>query len=203
MVCLVIFITTHTLIIQVYGDGANSAVTLAKMAIPTLIGRYNAETGVPELLSIGSGLNKTSGVLKASIVNNLIADDTDKALSAAQGKALNTNKADKATITTDSSDTSPEVTLADNNEYIYSNAAITDLDITLPSGLSAGFIASVVVKIPASAPTISIINTGSYTIATKGDGTWASLVLTPTCSKTVTMIFNYDGINMNVYVSEV
>ena len=111
--------------------------------------------------------------------------------------------AEKTIITTDTTDTTPEVTLADNNEYIYSNAAITDLDITLPSGLSTGFIASVVVKIPASVFTISIVNTGSYTVKTKGNGTWASLVLTPTASKTVTMIFNYDGINMNVYVSEV
>ena len=111
--------------------------------------------------------------------------------------------AEKTIITTDTTDTTPEVTLADNNEYIYSNAAITDLDITLPSGLSTGFIASVVVKIPASVFTISIVNTGSYTVKTKGDGTWASLVLTPTASKTVTMIFNYDGINMNIYVSEV
>ena len=63
-----------------------------------------------------------------------------------------------------------------------------------------GFIASVVFKSP---PTVTLTNTGSYTIATKGDGTWASLVLTPTASKTVTMIFNYDGINMNVYVSEI
>ena len=111
--------------------------------------------------------------------------------------------AEKTIITTDTTDTTPEVTLADNNEYIYSNAAITDLDITLPSGLSTGFIASVVVKIPASVFTISIVNTGSYTVKTKGNGTWASLVLTPTASKTVTMIFNYDGINMNIYVSEV
>ena len=110
--------------------------------------------------------------------------------------------AEKTIITSDTTDTTPEVTLADNNEYIYSNAAITDLDITLPSGLSAGFIASVVVKIPASVFTISIVNTGSYTVKTKGDGTWVSLVLTPTASKTVTMIFNYDGINMNIYVSE-
>ncbi len=111
--------------------------------------------------------------------------------------------AEKTIITTDTTDTTPEVTLADNNEYIYSDDAITALDITLASGYTAGFIASVVFVSPASAPTVTLTNTGSYTIATKGDGTWASLVLTPTASKTVTMIFNYDGINMNIYVSEV
>jgi hypothetical protein len=111
--------------------------------------------------------------------------------------------AEKTIITSDTTDTTPEVTLADNNEYIYSDDAITTLDITLASGYTAGFIAGVVFVSPASAPTVTLTNTGSYTVKTKGDGTWASLVLTPTASKTVTMIFNYDGINMNVYVSEV
>lgn len=111
--------------------------------------------------------------------------------------------AEKVVITTDTTDTTPEITLADNNEYIYSDDAITTLDITLASGYTAGFIASVIFISPASAPTVTLTNTGSYTVKTKGDGEWASLVLTPTASKTVTMIFNYDGINMNVYVSEV
>lgn len=110
--------------------------------------------------------------------------------------------AEKTIITSDTTDTTPEVTLADNNEYVYSNSAITTLGITLASSYSAGFIASVVFKSPSTAPTVTLTNTGSYTIATKGDGTWSSLVLTPTASKTVTMIFNYDGIKMNVYVSE-
>lgn len=110
--------------------------------------------------------------------------------------------AEKTIITSDTTDTTPEVTLADNNEYIYSDDAITTLDITLASSYSAGFIASVVFVSPASAPTVTLTNTGSYTVKTKGDGEWASLVLTPSVSKTVTMIFNYDGINMNIYVSE-
>ena len=110
--------------------------------------------------------------------------------------------AEKTIITSDTTSTTPTVSLVDNNEYVFSDDAITTLGITLSSGYTAGFIASVVFVSPASAPTVTLTNTGSYTVKTKGDGEWASLVLTPSVSKTVTMIFNYDGINMNVYVSE-
>ena len=163
------------------------------------------------------------------IADNLTTNDATKTLSAKQGKTLKdligtaladlttsvktsiilainslvTVKEDKVTITTDASSTTPTVSLVHNREYVFSDDAITTLGITLSSGYTAGFIASVVFVSPASAPTVTLTNIGSYTIATKGDGTWASLVLTPKASKTVTMIFNYDGINMNIYVSEV
>lgn len=215
------------------GDGAttigNNKVTnakLAQVANNTIKGRKSSGTGnvedltpadVRTMLNVADGANNyvlpaatTSTIGGVKIKNYLTSTDVDAALTAAQGKVLkdliddlDDAKANKPTITIDSADTTPEVTLADNNEYIFSNAAITDLDITLPSGLAAGFIASVVVKIPASAFTISLVNSGSYNIATKGDGTWSTLDLTPTASKVVTIIFNYDGINMNVYVSEV
>ena len=143
-----------------------------------------------------------SKISTSNIIDNLTSTDAAKPLSAYQGKVLNTNKEDKVTITTDSTSTTPTKSLVTNNEYVYSNSAITTLGITLASSYSAGFIASVVFISPSSAPTVTLTNTGSYTIATKGDGTWDSLELTPTASKTVTMMFNYDGINMNVYVSE-
>jgi len=111
-------------------------------------------------------------------------------------------KEDITIFTTDTTSTTPTKTLVHNNEYIFSDDAITTLGITLSSGYSAGFIASVVFISPASAPTVTLTNTGAYTIKDKGDGSWSSLVFTPTVSTTVTMIFNYDGINMNVYVSE-
>lgn len=112
-------------------------------------------------------------------------------------------KQDLPTITESSASATPTVTLADNNEYIFTNAAISAVGITLASGYEKGFIASVVFKSPASASAVTLTNTGSYTVKTKGDGEWDSLELTPSVSKTVTMIFNYDGINMNIYVSEV
>lgn len=171
-------------------DGANN------YSLPT------ATSSVLGGIKVGNGLSIASSVLSVGTVDNLTSTSTVLPLSANQGKVLNTNKEDKVTITTDSTSTTPTKSLVTNNEYVYSNSAITTLGITLASSYSAGFIASVVFKSPSTAPTVTLTNTGSYTIATKGDGTWASLVLTPTASKTVTMIFNYDGINMNVYVSE-
>ena len=198
-------------------DGAqtivNGAVTLAKMAnmaTNSIIGRITAETGEPEILS---DANVRTIINVADGANNYsLPTATDSVLGGVKigtginiiGGVINVNgKADVTTITTDAISTAPTVTLEDNNEYIYSDDAITALDITLDSAYDTGFIASVVLVSSASAPTITLINTGSYTVKTKGDGSWASLVLTPTASKTVTMIFNYDGINMNVYVSEV
>ena len=166
------------------------------------IAQYTANTS--EVTGITFTANVIGGLLSVDdIIDNLTSTSTVLPLSANQGKVLNNVKANKTTLTPDIADTTPEVTLADNNEYTYSVADITTLDITLASGYSAGFIASVVFVSSASAPTVTLVNTGSYTVKTKGNGTWASLVLTPTASKTVTMIFNYDGINMNVYVSEV
>jgi hypothetical protein len=106
------------------------------------------------------------------------------------------------TTTVSSVSTTPTATLVDNNEYIFSNTGITTLGITLSSGYSAGFISSVVFINPSSTPTITITNTGSYTLKYKGDGVSGN-VYTPTASTTATMIFNYDGINMNIYISEV
>jgi len=199
------------------GDGAqtiaNGAVTLAKMAnmaTSSIIGRKTAGTGVPEVLSKSDVLTILNVADGAN--NYSLPTATDSVLGGVKigtginivGGVINVNgKADVTTITTDAISTAPTVTLEDNNEYIYSDDAITALDITLDSAYDTGFIASVVLVSSASAPTITLINTGSYTVKTKGDGSWASLVLTPTASKTVTMIFNYDGINMNVYVSEV
>lgn len=172
-------------------DGANN------YSLPT------ATSSVLGGIKVGNGLSIASDVLSVEIVDNLTSTSTVFPLSANQGKVLNTNKEDKVTITTDSTSTTPTKSLVTNNEYVYSNSAITTLGITLASSYSAGFIASVVFKSPSTAPTVTLTNTGSYTVKTKGDGSWASLVLTPTASKTVTMMFNYDGINMNVYVSEV
>jgi len=165
------------------------------------IAQYTANTS--EVTGVTFTANVIGGLLSVDdIVDNLTSTSTVLPLSANQGKVLNTNKEDKITITADSTSTTPTKSLVDNKEYVYSNSAITTLGITLASSYSAGFIASVVFKSPSTAPTVTLTNTGSYTIATKGEGSWSSLVLTPTASKTVTMIFNYDGVNMNVYVSE-
>ena len=151
------------------------------------IAQYTANT------SAVTGVTLTVGLVGFNGLVNLESDISD----------LESGKADVTTRTTDTTSTTPTISLVTNNEYIFSDDAITTLGITLSSGYTAGFIASVVFVSPASAPTVTLTNTGSYTIKTKGDGTWASLVLTPKASKTVTMIFNYDGINMNIYVSEV
>lgn len=127
---------------------ADKAVTLSKMAninADTIIGRYTAGTGVPELLAIGSGLNTTSGVLKASIVDNLISDDTDKALSAAQGKALNTNKANIAspaftdTPTAPTAPTGTDTTQLATTEFVQQELDVHKADF-MPHGIdNAGF----------------------------------------------------------------
>ena len=105
-------------------------------------------------------------------------------------------------VETDSTTTAITQALAVNTQYIYSNTAITSLGITLSPGYSAGFIASVVFISPSSAPSFNLTNTGSYTLKLRGDGTISGTTYTPSASRTCTVIFSYDGINMNIYISE-
>lgn len=102
----------------------------------------------------------------------------------------------------DSVSTTPTAILTNYNNYIFSNAGITTLGITLSSGYSAGFMSKVVFINPSSTPVITVTNTGSYTLKYKGDGVTGN-VYTPTANTTATMKFDYDGINMNIYISEV
>ena len=76
-------------------DGAttitNKVVTLAKMAdLPTktLLGRATTGTGAPEVLSIGTGFTVDASSIKVNVLDMLTASDTDKALSANQGRIL-------------------------------------------------------------------------------------------------------------------
>lgn len=115
--------------------------------------------------------------------------------------------AGNVTVTTDSTSTNPAVSLADSNQYIYTNESIVEVSVTLVSNLSAGFISMVVFKSrvpPADSTTFVITNTGGYTLKLRGDGLISgTTVYTPSASRTCTVLFAYDGINMNVYISEV
>ena len=138
-------------------------------------------------------------VSTASIVNDLTTGGTTVPLSAEQGKTLNTGKATVTTITTDSTSTTPTQTLASNNEYRFTNAAITTLGITIPSGLATDFIASVVWRNPASTATLTVTNSSGLTLKNSGDGV-STNVFTPVVSTTYNMIFFYDGVNINCVI---
>lgn len=111
------------------------------------------------------------------------------------------------TATIDSESSSVTATLADSNMYVYSYSALEEITINIPSGITAGFVSIVVFACPSAPVTVSLVNAGSYTLKFKGDGTiYISDTETryiPTTLKTCTVVFSYDGINMNVYTSEV
>ena len=201
--------STETKIYDILDSGDATLFEEIKIIDETVYTQDGDTFGATDINATNAQVNANTQSI--SDIGTILGDVTVEELSYLDGvtsdiqtqlNTLDTDKADKPTITTDTTSTTPTLSLVTNNEYVFSDDAITTLGITLSSGYTAGFIASVVFVSPASAPTVTLTNTGSYTIATKGDGTWASLVLTPTVSKTVTMMFNYDGIKMNVYVSE-
>ena len=97
-------------------------------------------------------------------------------------------KEDKTTITTDTSSTTPTLTLADNNEYRYTTD-LTSLTLTMPSG---DFIASVVFS-SGSTPTSM---TYDSSIKWSGDDITNGQFV-PSASKTYNIVFWFDGININ------
>ena len=107
--------------------------------------------------------------------------------------------AEITTITTDSTSTTPTVTLASNNEYRFTDDAITTLGITIPAGLAADFIASVVWRNPASTATLTVTNSSGLTLKNSGDGVVAG-TFTPVVSKTYNMVFFHDGVNINCVI---
>lgn len=100
-------------------------------------------------------------------------------------------KADKPTITTDSSSTTVSVTLANNNEYRYTQN-LTSLTITLPGTIADDFIAWVTFNSGSTATSAVYANT----IKWSGDEV-TSNVFVPAASKTYNICFFYDGINVN------
>ena len=101
------------------------------------------------------------------------------------------NKQDKTDITTDTTSTTPSLTLADNHEYRYTQD-LTSLTLTMPSG---DFIASVVFS-SGSTPTSM---TYDSSIKWSGDDV-TSNAFVPVASKIYNVVFWYDGININAVV---
>jgi len=153
-------------------------------------------------IASGSALQITSGELdvdlssKQDVIdsNNMLdADLVDDSTSTNQfvtssEKSTWSGKEDKTTITTDTSSTTPSLTLADNNEYRYTQD-LTSLTLTMPSG---DFIASVVFS-SGSTPTSM---TYDSSIKWSGDDV-TSNAFVPVASKTYNIVFWYDGININ------
>ena len=98
------------------------------------------------------------------------------------------SKEDKTTITTDTSSTTPTLTLADNNEYRYTQD-LTSLTLTMPSG---NFIASVVFS-SGSTPTSM---TYDSSIKWSGDDITNGQFV-PSASKDYDIMFYYNGLNIN------
>ena len=105
----------------------------------------------------------------------------------------------KTTVTTDSASTTPTQTLAHNNEYRFTNAAITTIGITAPSGLADDFIASVVWRNPSSTATYTLTNSSGLTLKNSGTDVSAG-TFTPVVSKTYNMIYFNDGVNLNCVI---
>ena len=101
-------------------------------------------------------------------------------------------------------ETDPTITLSDGITYLYSDEAIETLTVTLKSNLSRGFVSQITLEVFDEIPSVNLTNTGNYSVKHKGDSSYSDLVITPSAtSKTVTITFSYDGINMNVYTVEV
>jgi hypothetical protein len=160
----------------------------------------------------------TKPSMAVNIITSIATTSADRGLTEAQFKAkfdetpaaiktyleslcdeIDAEKAEITTITTDSTSTTPTVTLASNNEYRFTDDAITTLGITIPAGLSADFIASVVWRNPTPTATLTVTNSSGLTLKNSGDDTFAG-TFTPAVSKTYNMVFFHDGVNINCVI---
>jgi len=156
-------------------------------------------------IASGSALQITSGELdvdlssKQDVIdsNNMLdADLVDDSTSTNQfvtssEKSTWSGKEDKTTITTDTSSTTPSLTLADNNEYRYTTD-LTSLTLTMPSG---DFISSVVFS-SGSTPTSM-----TYDSSIKWSGTdVTSNAFVPQANMEYEIVFWYNGLSVNAVV---
>ena len=103
---------------------------MADIETKTLLGRATAGTGAPQVLSIGTGFTVGASSIKVNVLDMLIADDTDKALSAKQGKVLNTTKANIASPTFTGTPAAPTaVTGTDTTQLATTEFVQQELDV--------------------------------------------------------------------------
>jgi len=150
-------------------------------------------------IASGSALQITSGELDVDLssirqVPTSAQADSGKLLSVnSSGNAewQTKNYEDKTTITTDTSSTTPTLTLADNNEYRYTTD-LTSLTLTMPSG---NFIASVVFS-SGSTPTSM-----TYDSSIKWSGNdVTSNAFVPVANQEYEIVFWYNGLSVNAVV---
>lgn len=103
-------------------------------------------------------------------------------------------KQDKSTITSDSSNTTIVVTIANNNEYRYT-ANVLSLTLNLPSTISSDFTSWLVFVSGTTATSFTYPNT----IKWSGDNVTNNVFL-PATGKTYNIGFWYDGVNVNAVV---
>ena len=104
-------------------------------------------------------------------------------------------KSDKTTITT-STETTANIALADNTEFIFTEE-LEELEISLPQNATEPYICSVVFN-SGETPTGVVYTTGS--IYFKGINCTGS-TFTPTANKHYTLMFVYDSMELICYVS--
>ena len=132
-----------------------------------------------------------------TFINGTLIDELDT-IHTATTSSLAT-KATITTITTDSTSTTPTQTLASNNEYRFTDDAITTLGITIPASLATDFIAGVVWRNPASTAALTVTNSSGLTLKNSGDDTSAG-TFTPAVSTTYNMVYFHDGVNINCVI---
>ena len=111
---------------------------------------------------------------------------------------MNFYKRNTSEISGSASATTVTVTPTKSEEFIYATASgMAAVTVNLNAGYCIGFICSVVFISGETPTTFAITNTGEYTLTYKGDDI-DSTSPTLQSNKTYTVLFDYDGINMNV-----
>jgi len=154
----------------------------------TVLATTSADRGLTES-QFKAKFDETPAAIK-TYLNDTLTTEVD---------TLGGTKATITTITTDSTSTTPTQTLASNNEYRFTDDAITTLGITIPASLATDFISSVVWRNPASTAALTVTNSSGLTLKNSGDDT-SSGTFTPVVSKTYNMVYFNDGVNINCVI---